>query len=249
MTHKLGTFCAALLHTHDVESAARFYGSVFGWQLERGAAGGEFMLRGQRVAAIEKSTNGADYWVPYVAVDDVVRAREAAQHAGGRIVETAEHERNTLAVIDDPHGARFGLCTADDPRVATLMDGAGAMWWIEVLTREPAVLQRYYAGLFQWHFTAKQLEPHPVYGTWMLADQPVGGLLPIGPGWDTTPRWQILFAVDDLERSMSEVVSAGGTIEVGPLEVPRAGTFTSVCDPHGALHVLAQPRSVASTTA
>jgi len=42
------TFRTALLHTRDVVSAARFYGEVFGWQLQDGATP-SFTLRGQRV--------------------------------------------------------------------------------------------------------------------------------------------------------------------------------------------------------
>ena len=68
------------------------------------------------------------------------------------------------------------------------------------------------------------------------------GFLPIGRDWGVTPRWQVLFAVEDLERSTGMVVKAGGRVEFGPLDVPRAGRLTSVRDPQGALFVLIEPR-------
>ena len=95
--------------------------------------------------------------------------------------------------------------------------------------------------LFGWQFTEQPLAPHPRYVVWKRGEKSVGGLLPIGPGWNSAPRWQVLFQVDDLEAAVRRVVDAGGTCEFGPLDVPRAGLLTSVRDPGGALHVLVQP--------
>lgn len=58
-----GTFRTALLHTRDVASAARFYNEVFGWQLQDGAKP-TFMLRGQRVAGIRRTTSENPFGFP-----------------------------------------------------------------------------------------------------------------------------------------------------------------------------------------
>jgi predicted enzyme related to lactoylglutathione lyase len=240
MTHSAGTFCTALLHTRDVPSASRFYGAVFGWETQNGSAAPCFTLRGQRVAGIRHTRDAANLWVPCVAVDNVEVTRDAAASTGGTVIENASHGQFT--VIKDPDGAIFSLCATDAPDVATMTDGPGTIWWVEVLAKVPAALTRFYGGLLQWHFDEQPLDPHPVYVTWLRADRPVGGLLPIGPGWNTPPRWQVLFQVDDLEAATARVVDAGGLVEFGPLDVPRAGRLTSVRDPNGALHVLVQPR-------
>jgi predicted enzyme related to lactoylglutathione lyase len=227
-----GTFCTALLHTRDVASAARFYNEVFGWQLQDGAKP-VFMLRGQRVAGIRRTTSENSFWVPYVAVDDVPAVGIAAMHAGGTLANDS--------VIMDPEGAVIGLCALNDDQSAVLTEGAGTIWWTEVLARTPSVLQMFYTRLFGWQFTEQALAPHPLYVVWRRGEKAVGGLLPIGSDWNIPPRWQVLFQVDDLDAAVARVVSAGGTAEFGPLDVPRAGRLTSVRDSDGALLVLVQP--------
>lgn len=237
-----GTFRTALLHTRDVGSAARFYGAVFGWQLQDGATP-SFTLHGQRVAGIRRTTTDDNLWVPYVAVDDVAAAAGAAVQAGGAIANSSidPHDAGRRSVITDPEGAVIGLCTPDDDQAIALTAGAGTIWWAEVLAQSPSVLQTFYTRLFGWQFTEQPLAPHPLYVVWKRGEKAVGGLLPIGEDWNTSPRWQVLFQVDDLDAAVARVVAAGGTAEFGPLDVPRAGLLTSVRDPRGALHVLVQP--------
>ena len=227
-----GTLCTALLHTRDVVSAARFYGEVFGWQLQDGARL-SFALRGERVAGIRRTDADDNLWVPYVAVDDVAVCTEVAARAGGTVVDGS--------VITDPEGAVIGLCAANDEQAAALTEGVGTIWWAEVLARTPSVLQAFYTRLFEWQFTEQPLAPHPLYVVWRRGEKAVGGLLPIGADWNVPPRWQVLFEVDDLQASVARVSAAGGEAEFGPLDVPRAGLLTSVRDPHGALFVLVQP--------
>ena len=227
-----GTFRTALLHTRDVASAAHFYGAVFGWELHDSTTASSFTLRGQRVAGIRRTTDEQNLWVPYVAVDDLAASSDAAVQAGATVIDAG--------VISDPEGAIVGLCTPDEP-IATLTEGAGSIWWAEVLANTPSVLQKFYGRLFHWDFTEQPLEPHALYVVWKRGEKAVGGLLPIGEGWEVSPHWQVLFQVDDLEASTRKVVAAGGAVEFGPLDVPRAGLFTSVRDPRGGLFVLAQP--------
>ena len=240
--HPPGTFCTALLHTRDVASSGRFYGAVLGWELQEENAGTSFTLRGQRVAGVSRTSDGDNLWVPYVMVDRVSETRENAVHAGASVVDGSTQEQSRT-LIRDPDGAVFGLCRPDEPLAATVMQQPGAIWWVEVLTHLPDALERFYADLLQWQFTEQPLDPHPLYVTWTRAGQAVGGLLPIGEGWQVRPRWQVLFQVVDLEHSVARVTAAGGSVEFGPLDVPRAGRLTSVRDPLGALHVLAEPRS------
>ena len=226
-----GTFRTALLHTHDVATAARFYSAVFGWEV-RDTSAPSFSLNGQRVAGL-RLTAEENLWVPYVAVEDVAASSHAAVQAGATVIRAG--------VLSDPEGAIFGLCT-DDEDVA-LTDGAGSIWWVEVLSESPSALQKFYTRLFGWKVTEQPLAPHPLYVIWRRGDKAVAGLLPIGEGWEVAPRWQVLFQVDNLEISTGKVIASGGTAVFGPLDVPQAGLFMSVRDPGGALFVLAQPHS------
>jgi len=239
-----GTFRTALLHTCDVTSATRFYSEVFGWQLQDGAEP-SFTLRGERVAGVRRIIADDNLWVPYVAVDDVAASADAAVKAGGTIAADANdsQDANRRAVIADPEGAVIGLCTPNDDQAVTLTQGAGSIWWTEVLSNNRSPLQEFYGRLFGWGFTEQPLEPHPSYVLWKRRGKSVGGLLPIDPGWGVSPRWQVLFQVDDLEAGVSRVTAAGGTVEFGPLDIPGVCVLTSLRDPRGALHVLVQPHS------
>jgi predicted enzyme related to lactoylglutathione lyase len=239
-----GTFRTALLHTRDVATAARFYAALFGWALEDTGAGKSFTLRGKRVAGVQLTSSHDNIWIPYVAVDDVAASAATATQAGGKIANPpGEQDITRRVIVKDPEGAAIGLCSLDDRQAATLTGGAGTIWWTEVLAQTPAVLQEFYAHLFQWQSTEQALAPHPLYVMWKRGEKAVGGLLPIAEGWEVFPRWQLLFRVDDLEASTARVIKAGGSAEFGPLDIPRAGVLTSVRDPRGALFVLVQPRS------
>ena len=239
-----GTLRTALLHTSDVATAARFYRAVFGWELQD-TSQSSFTLRGQRVAGLRRTSANENLWVPYVAVEDVAASAAAAAQAGGRIASSssAPQDVDHDVVIKDPEGAVIGLCTLKNHHAATLTEGAGTIWWAEVLAQTPSVLQEFYAHLFQWHSTEQALAPHPLYVVWKRGEKAVGGLLPIGDGWEVFPRWQVLFQVDDLQTSTDQVRAAGGTVEFGPLDIPRAGVLTSVRDHGGAVFVLVQPHS------
>ena len=121
------------------------------------------------------------------------------------------------------------------------MDEPGSVWWMEALSNAPDIARTFYGTVLQWQFAAKPLPPHPSYLVGRRGETQAGGILPIGAGWNTPPRWQLLFRVDDLDRSTAQVTAAGGSVEFGPLDVPTAGILTSVRDPDGALYVLTQP--------
>jgi predicted enzyme related to lactoylglutathione lyase len=237
-----GTLCAALLHTRDLDAAARHYQAVFGWDARPDAGGTTFTLGGRRVAAAVVAA-GVHGWVPYAAVQDVDAVAALAVRNGGSLVEapagsTPDGRRR---LVMDPDGAVLGLCPPDDAAALELMDEPGSVWWMEVLANAPDVARTFYGTVLQWQFTARPLPPHPSYLVGRCGDTQAGGILPIGSGWNTPPRWQLLFRVDDLECSTAQVEAAGGSIEFGPLDVPTAGILTSVRDPHGALYVLTQP--------
>jgi len=237
-----GVFCAALLHTRDVAASARHYQAVFGWAAVPDAAGTSFMLDGQRVASARDVVSGVDGWVPYVGVEDVDAGAALAARSGGTIFDgSPASSPGNRRLLRDPGGAVLGLCGLDDAAAVELIDEPGSVWWMEVLSHTPARARDFYGTLLQWQFTETPLPPLASYLVGRRGGTAVGGILPIGPGWGTSPRWQLLFRVEDLAWSTQQVVDAGGRVEFGPLDVPSAGVTTSVRDPHGALYVLMQP--------
>ena len=52
------------------------------------------------------------------------------------------------------------------------------------------------------------------------------------------PCWTGYVGVDDVDRTASRVVDAGGSIDHGPETIPGVGRFAVVADPQGARFVL-----------
>ena len=92
-------------------------------------------------------------------VDDVGASADAAVNAGGTITATRidPEDANRRAVIADPEGAVIGLCPRDDDQTIALTEGVGTVWWAEVLSNNPSLLQEFYHRLFGWQFTSSRL--------------------------------------------------------------------------------------------
>jgi len=58
--------------------------------------------------------------------------------------------------------------------------------------------------------------------------------LPLPPGAPMPSHWLVYFGIDDLESAAERIGSSGGTVMIGPQEVP-AGRFVVAQDPQGAI--------------
>jgi predicted enzyme related to lactoylglutathione lyase len=62
-------------------------------------------------------------------------------------------------------------------------------------------------------------------------------MMPLPPGAPMPSHWLVYFGIDDLDSAAGQIDSSGGTIMVGPQEVP-AGRFVVAQDPQGAIFAL-----------
>ncbi|HEY7622680.1 MAG TPA: VOC family protein, partial [Solirubrobacteraceae bacterium] len=82
------------LSTPDVDASARFYGGLFGWEVEAAGPPEEtggyamFKLRGRNVAGVGPIMQEGQppVWSTYVSTDDADGAVARAQEAGGSVV-------------------------------------------------------------------------------------------------------------------------------------------------------------------
>src|SRR5688500_2166987 len=135
-----GAFCFAELNTSDVEGSKRFYGELFGWTaVDVPESGGNyvlFQLEGRDVAGMRRIESGPHRWVAYVLVDSIAdttaRATRLAATADTPSARTPGigHTR----IIRAPDGAEVGLWEAGRHQGARVIDVAGSMWWIELMT-------------------------------------------------------------------------------------------------------------------
>ncbi|RAK38429.1 hypothetical protein B0I29_105377 [Actinoplanes lutulentus] len=103
-----GTMSWPELITDDPSSAARFYGSAFGWLLRHEFGTGEWLNHGHdAIAGLAAGFRGA-WWRAAFQVADIEEAADLCERLGGAIIsEPAEAGLSAFAELRDPWGARF----------------------------------------------------------------------------------------------------------------------------------------------
>jgi len=150
-----------------------------------------------------------------------------------------------LATLRDPEGAQFGLWQPSGHQGAEVTEEVGSLWWIEVLTNNVAVARAFYCGLFGWTAVETSFAPFDLYVVFLRGDVQEGGLLPIGEGWELSPRWNSIFSVDDCDAMIDRACSLGGSTGFVHT-VPKAGRGGSICDSGGAMFIMRGPAVPAS---
>ena len=113
-----GTVCWADLSTPDVETAAKFYSSLFGWVISGGddpsgylhIMNGETPIGGIPPASM-RNPQAPPHWMIYFYVSDCEASAAKARELGGSLLMppmTVEHV-GRMAIVNDPQGALFAL--------------------------------------------------------------------------------------------------------------------------------------------
>jgi predicted enzyme related to lactoylglutathione lyase len=243
-SHPAGSFCTTVLRTRDVERAAAFYAALLGWTAEEisGTPGHRLLqFNGRTVASLHHITDGTDRWVPHVSVESVDRTTSDAIALGATLVDTTDvPDLAKLATIRDPEGALFGLWQPAPHQGAQLTEEVGSLWWIEVLSNDVAGARHFYGRLFGWASIDASFEPFESYTVFKRGDIQEGGILPIGRGWEVSPVWNSIFAVDDCDTTVERAKGLGGA-EIFVHTVPKHGRIGSLSDPGGAVFVIRGP--------
>jgi hypothetical protein len=233
-----GTFCWIDLGTRDVAGAKAFYRALFGWDTEDVPAAGDTYtlcrLRGRDVAGIHHhSEQEGTAWGSTIAVDDVDGATAGAREFGATVLtEPADLPGVArMAQIADPGGAVVTLSQARGHVGAGLVNEVGAWNWNELVSPALEAAAEFYGALFGW---AAAVNPGPVPRTsFSLGELLIGGGHAPTPQEGEAPRWTVSFMVADADQSVAQVQRLGGTVLLGPMEIP-AGKFAIVADPAGA---------------
>ena len=101
----------AELSTTDAPAAEAFYGTALGWTTRSDQGYTEFQSDGRSTAGLMVPPEGApSLWLPYVATPDpAAKAAEAARLGGTVMVPATDFPGGRFAVVQDLHGATFGL--------------------------------------------------------------------------------------------------------------------------------------------
>jgi uncharacterized protein len=226
----------------DVEQAARFYGALFGWQVDPGPeeAGGYrmAMLKGHPVAGLGPATDpGPPFWSTYLSVADADATRDEVVKAGGTVLveptETMDFGR--FAVYTDPVGAQFSTWQPMRHTGSGLVNEPGAMAWHELHTAriEPAVA--FYRQVFGWGRDDTAMPDD--YVVFTLPAGMIAGLMPVE---GDASRWVVYFLVEETDAAAARVTELGGSVLEGPADSP-GGRYALVADPEGARFAVVQP--------
>ena len=113
-----GSFCWADLMTPDPQRAAKFYSGLFGWKLETGQQGGDYLhiKNGEQfIGGIPPAGSGGpgvpSHWSLYYQVTDCDASTAKAKALGAtiRMPPTTMEGLGRWAVLADPQGAAFSV--------------------------------------------------------------------------------------------------------------------------------------------
>jgi predicted enzyme related to lactoylglutathione lyase len=118
----------------------------------------------------------------------------------------------------------------------------GRFVWHELSTSDPAAAIAFYTKLTPW--TAAPSEMAADYTLLINDGTPVGGVTALEADQaarGVPPNWLAYVSVYDVDACVRQVPRLGGTIHVGPTEVPQVGCWAIFGDPFGATIGMFEP--------
>jgi predicted enzyme related to lactoylglutathione lyase len=246
MSNPPGTPIWYELVTPDPDGATGFYEHVVGWKIGEpptgapdyrmigvpgGAVGGVLPLTDDMKAAGARPT-----WLLYLGVEDVDATAEKALSIGAHIFvpPTDIPGVGRFALLADPQGAPFYIMRSDSDQTSTAYapGKAGHCGWNELCTPDFGVALGFYAALFGWE-NRDTMNMGPMGDYHFLH----AGSLCIGAAAETKDQpahWNLYFIVPDIDIAVERVRAGGGSIEIGPIEVPSGDRILHGTDPQAA---------------
>lgn len=111
----------------------------------------------------------------------------------------------------------------------------GVPCWVDTEQPDPEAAQHFYAALFGWTFT------DAVPGAYSIATLDGKDVAAVGAG-EGSAEWNTYVAVEDADATATAVRTAGGNVEVAPVDAGPGGRLAGCVDPRGARFRLWQPR-------
>ena len=246
-----GDFIWYELMTPDPMGAKAFYDAVVGWNISEGAPefGGYRMIGrsdGGNAGGVlpltdEMQQHGArPTWLGYVSVADVDQAVVAIEQAGGKGLMPAFDIPNVgrIAMVADPQGAPFYVMRATPPEPKAQSDvfsptAEQRVGWNELSTNDPVAARKFYTGQFGWG--SDEFMDMGEMGEYRFLEQDgtrIGALCGVMQGQQ--PKWRFYFRVPSISAAKQTAEAKGGTIHMGPHQVPTGDYIIIGSDPQGA---------------
>ena len=249
----LGSHICYELMTTDPDAAKAFYGRVVpGWSfgermpgdqdyrmIERGdggLAGGVFGLQQEQLDHGARPT-----WMGYVGVDDVdATVAQVEARRGQTLMPAFDIPQGRIAMVADPQGNPFYVMKPVPPegqqgKQSDLFSPTGEqrVAWNELTTSDPDAARQFYGELFGW--TSDEFMPMGELGEYRFfarGDTTIGAVCKPGPGGSS--GWRYYIRVPSIAKAVEAVNANGGTVAMGPHEVPGGDHIIIGQDPQGA---------------
>ncbi len=249
MTRPNGTPIWYELMTTDTDGAQAFYADVVGWNIapfgSTGAGGYRVLTApdGQGVGGLMPLPGGATLsgWFAYIGVDDVDAVAGRIVQLGGTIHMPPQDIPSVgrLAFVADPQGLAFYIMRGNSPEESQAfhVTAAGHCGWNELVTTNHKAALAFYGELFDWRHTKTM--PMGEMGDYCFIDhagQRIGAMMTAGAGWPT--RSTYYFNVPSIDAAIPKITGGGGTVTMGPHEVPGGMHIVMGIDPQGAAFAL-----------
>jgi predicted enzyme related to lactoylglutathione lyase len=110
--------------------------------------------------------------------------------------------------------------------------------WYELMTTDAGAATEFYSHVVGWVANKAEIPDNPVDYTLLRIDnEAVAGLMELSDaaGADAAkPGWLGYVLVDDTDASAAKAKALGGSVYMGPMDIPHVGRFAVIGDPHGA---------------
>jgi uncharacterized protein len=244
------------LLTTDPAAAEAFYKPVVGWGTmpfdgaglhytmwtrPDGAPMGGVMAFPDEV----KAAHVPPHWMMYIGVDSLEDAVAHVERLGGSplspVIDIPVVGR--MRVLKDGQGAAFAVYQPSSPPQAPDGDPVpGDVSWHELYTTDNAAAMAFYGELFGWKPTeAMDMGPMGVYRMFGRRGpgQSMGGMMTKTPDMAQIPNcWLPYFLVPDIHAAAVGPDPFGGTVRMGPMEVPGGSWILQAEDPQGGTFAL-----------
>lgn len=232
------------LSTPNIGAATVFYRDVLGWTITSTTTPmGEYFIAGvgaREVAGMMAQSpsmlGDPALWTTFFFVDDIDESAEAASAAGGRVLEPPfDIPGNArVAVVADPTGAMHALIAGPRPDGTYLSRLPGAVCWVELLARDPAAAESYYATVFGWK-AITDITGSTAYTMFQLDGRDVAGMMmvPNAVPAEAPSHWAVYFTVVDSAATEQKAIALGGRVLRSTTTID-IGRFAVLADPQGA---------------
>ena len=232
------------LLTDDVDSAANFYGRLFGWTFQERDRYTIVLNDGIPIAGIVQDRTGTERsargrWIVYLSTENLEESARWVDEAGGRVIKGPAEmiNRGHYAMIRDPQGAPLVLLrsfTGDpDPAEATL----GGWLWNELWTTNTEAALAFYQPL--GGYAARQAGSGDTDGYWVLMSNGAWQAgMTVVPFEDVPAQWVPVIRVSDPIAVAARVPSLGGRVLVKPDHPLSEGSISVIEDPSGAIFMV-----------